>query len=287
MVELAIAFRVSRTVTNHQSRAQLVKPFVVCFALLFPCLAWADFDHGVWDDLLKRNVVLIDGGKASAVRYAALTTEHDVLRRYLASLSAVTKAAFDAWPKSERLAFLINAYNAFTVELILTEYPNIESIKDLGSLFRSPWKRSFFALFGVERNLDYVEHDLIRAEGAYEDPRIHFGIVCASIGCPALRNEAYAGDRLDEQLEDNARMFLSDRTRNRFDQKSGTLEVSKIFDWFAKDFSRGWKGYRSVAQFLAVHANQLADDPAERRLIAEQSVSIRFLDYDWKLNDAK
>jgi hypothetical protein len=274
-------------VTNHQSRTQLVKPLVVCFVLLFPCLAWADFDHGVWDGLLKRNVVLIEGGKASAVRYAGMAQEHDSLRTYLDSLSRVTPTVFDAWPKSEQLAFLINAYNAFTVELILTKYPNIDSIKDLGSLFRSPWKRNFFTLLGGERNLDYVEHDLIRAEGVYEDPRIHFAIVCASIGCPALRNEAYIRERLDSQLHDNARRFLSDRMRNRFDPESGTLEVSRIFDWFAKDFSRGWKGYRSVAQFLADYAEQLADDPADRRLIAEQKVPIRFLDYDWKLNDAK
>jgi len=264
-----------------------MKVLLVCVALSFPVVALADFDHQVWDGLLKRNVVLKEGGKASAVRYAGMAQEHGVLRAYLDSLSRVTRTTFDAWSKPEQLAFLINAYNALTVELILTKYPNIDSIKDLGGLFRSPWKRKFFTLLGVERSLDGIEHDLIRAEGVYEDPRIHFAIVCASIGCPALRNEAYTGDRLDKQLEDNARKFLSDRTRNRFDPKSGTLEVSRIFDWFAKDFSRGWKGYRSVTQFLAGYADQLADDPADRRLIAGQRVPIRFLDYDWKLNDAK
>lgn len=260
---------------------------LLLLAMSAPVGAWAGFDHSVWDGLLKRHVVPENDGKASAVRYAGMAQERDRLRGYLDSLSRVTRTEFDAWPKSEQLAFLIDAYNAFTVELILTEYPNIESIKDLGSLFRSPWKREFFTLFGGERNLDYIEHDLIRAEGAYENPRIHFAIVCASIGCPALRNEAYVGDRLDAQLQDNARKFLSDRTRNRFDLESGTLEVSKIFDWFAKDFSRGWKGYRSVAQFLADYAEQLADNPADQRMIAEQKVPIRFLDYDWRLNDAK
>lgn len=255
--------------------------------LLVPGVSWAGFDHTVWDGLLKRHVVLIDGGKASAVRYSAMAQERDVLRRYRDSLSGVSPSIFDAWPKSEQLAFLINAYNAFTVELVLIEYPNLKSIKDLGSLFRSPWKRKFFTLLGVERNLDNIEHDLIRAEGVYEDPRIHFAIVCASIGCPALRNEAYTGDRLDAQLRDNVRKFLSDRSRNRFDPASGKLDVSKIFDWFAKDFSRGWKGYRSVEQFLADYAEQLAVDPDERRMIAEQKVPIRFLDYDWRLNDVK
>ena len=264
-----------------------MKVLVVSVALLFPVVAIADFDHRVWDGLLKRNVAFSDDGKASAVRYAAIAKEHDVLRRYLSSLSRVTQAEFDAWPKSEQLAFLINAYNAFTVELILTKYPDLESIKDLGGLFSSPWKRKFFTLLGAERNLDNVEHDLIRADGVYEDPRIHFAIVCASVGCPAMRSEAYTGERLDGQLQDNARRFLSDRSRNRFDTASGTLEVSKVFDWFARDFSRGWKGYRSVAQFLASYAEQLADDPADRRSIVEQKAPIRFLDYDWKLNDAK
>jgi len=255
--------------------------------MLVPGTAWAEFDHSVWDGLLSRHVVLKDDGRATAVRYAGVAKEHDILRVYLNSLSRITQEEFDGWPKSEQLAFLINAYNAFTVELILTEYPNLDSIKDLGSLFRSPWKKKFFTLLGAERSLDNVEHDLIRADGAYEDPRIHFAIVCASIGCPALRNEAYTSNRLEAQLQDNVRKFLSDRSRNRFDPKSQTLEVSKIFDWFAQDFSRGWKGYQSVAQFLAGYAEQLADDPADRRLIAEQKASIRFLDYDWRLNDAK
>lgn len=264
-----------------------MKRLVLCLALLLPGLARADFDHRVWDGLLQRNVVLLSGGKASAVRYAAMAREHDALRGYLASLSRVPRSEFDAWPKPDRLAFLINAYNAFTVELILTKYPNLDSIKDLGGFFSSPWRRKFFTLFGEKRDLDYIEHDLIRADGVYDEPRIHFAVVCASVGCPALRNEAYTSVKLEEQLADNTRKFLSDRARNRYVAETQTLEVSKIFDWYGKDFSRGWKGYRSVAQFLADHAEQLADDPGTRRVVADRKAEIRFRDYDWRLNDAR
>ncbi|MGD8911013.1 MAG: DUF547 domain-containing protein, partial [Chromatiales bacterium] len=94
-----------------------------------------------------------------------------------------------------------NPYNAFTIELILTKYPGIESIKELGGLFRSPWKRRFFTLLGERRHLDNLEQDMIRAFGVFDEPRIHFALNCASIGCPMLRNEAYVAERLDLQLE--------------------------------------------------------------------------------------
>jgi hypothetical protein len=259
----------------------------LCLTLLMPSLAWAEFDHRIWDELLKRHVVLLDGGKASQVRYATLAKERALLRTYLEGLSRVTKAEFDAWPTSEQLAFLINAYNAFTVELVLTEYPEIDSIKRIGGWLSSPWKRKFFVLLGEQRSLDDIEHGLIRADGVYNEPRIHFAVVCASIGCPGLRDEAFAGKRLDAQLEDSTRKFLSDRTRNRFDRRTATLYVSRIFDWYQIDFTRGWRGYRSVPQFLAAYANALADGAADREMIEQQRAAIRFLEYDWKLNDVR
>jgi hypothetical protein len=252
--------------------------------LAAPALGF-EHQHADWDALLKRHVSWKAGGHESWVRYAGLKQDRAALQAYLGKLSAVPPSEFRGWGKSQQLAFLINAYNAFTVELILTRYPDLKSIRDVGSVISSPWKKKFFTLLGGERHLDNVEHDMIRAEGAYEDPRIHMAVNCASIGCPALRPEAYTGERLDAQLDDQVVRFVSDRTRNRYNSERNALEVSKIFDWYGKDFSKGHRGIDSVEGFLARYADQLADRPDERRLIRDRKVKVRFLDYDWALND--
>ena len=260
------------------------------FALALLCLppaASAAFDHGhaAWTVLLKRHVVLIDGGKASQVDYAGLAQERSALQTYLDSLSAVPRVQFDSWSKSQQLAFLINAYNAFTVELILGHYPDLKSIRDLGNIvFNSPWKQEFFTLFGARRYLDWIEHEVIRKPGAYDDPRIHFAVNCASVGCPMLREEAFVGEHLDAQLEQQTRRFLADRTRNRYEPKTATLVVSQIFDWYGEDFSAGYRGVGSLRQFLGSYADLLATTPAERAMLRRNLVGIDFIDYDWALN---
>jgi hypothetical protein len=205
----------------------------------------------------------------------------------------VSEAEFKGWPKPQQMAFLINAYNAYTVEKILTRYPDIRSIWDFGKVFGNPFKDRFFTLLGREGSLDRIEHETLRAKGAYDEPRVHFAVNCASVGCPMLREEAYVGDRLDAQLEEQARRFLSDRSRNRLDAK-GALEVSKIFDWFREDWQSGYRGFDgrtpaigSREQYFARYARLLADDPAQQKLIEDGKAAIVFLDYDWTLNDAK
>ena len=245
------------------------------------------FDHGhsAWSTLLKKHVVLLRGGQASQVRYAGFAADRAALKAYLDTLSAVTPAAFNAFGKPQQMAFLINAYNAFTVELILTKYPNLASIKDLGSLLSNPWKPKWVPLLGDKLSLDDIEHGNLRARGRFDDPRIHFAVNCASVGCPMLREEAFVPERLDAQLDEQALRFLSDRTRNRL--REGRLEVSKIFDWYGEDFRLGHRGIGSLAAFLARHADVLADAPADRERVRAQKAEISFLDYDWALNDAK
>jgi hypothetical protein len=254
-----------------------------------PCAAHAEFDHSHrnWNELLGRHVLVLEGGKASRVRYADFQKDRPALQRYLESLSAVKRAEFDGWSKSERLAFLINAYNAFTVELVLRNYPGIASIRDVGNVFVSAWRKRFFMLLGEGRYLDAIEHGLIRKPGAFDDPRIHFAVNCASVSCPMLREEAYVATRLDAQLEDQTVRFLSDRSRNRYDPGRQVLEVSKIFDWYREDFESGLQGIESREEFLAMHASLLADSVPHRQAIASGVVPIRFLEYDWTLNDAK
>ncbi|MBK8173738.1 MAG: DUF547 domain-containing protein [Rhodospirillales bacterium] len=247
----------------------------------------ADFDHhhAAWDALLRKHVVVSPDGTESRVDYQGFKAERSALDAYLAELSAISEADFDAWSRDERLAFLINAYNAFTIDLILTAYPNLHLIRDLGSLAASPWQHPFFTLLGARHSLDDIEHKMIRAPGAFDEPRVHFALVCASIGCPMLRNEAYTADHLDAQLEDGLRNFLADRSRNRFVPAPRSLEISRIFDWYGGDFSKGERGFTSVAATLGAYADLLADDPTARTAIRERRVPISFLDYDWDLND--
>ena len=245
-----------------------------------------DPSHAAWTVLLKKHVVPIQGGKSSKVRYAGMAIDRPALKAYLAALSSVGASAFDAFGKAQQMAFLINAYNAFTVELILTRYPKLASIKDLGSLVQSPWKQKFVPLLGSVVSLDGIEQDMLRARGRFDDPRIHFAVNCASIGCPPLREEAFVAERLDAQLDEQTLRFMSDRSRNRWSPANQQLEVSKIFDWYAEDFRLGHKGITSALALYARHADQLADDPADRERIRAQRVGVAFLDYDWKLNDA-
>jgi len=225
---------------------------VIALVLFFP-VAGFSFDHEAWNQLLRRNVVVLEGGKASQVRYDAMAKERAALQGYLAGLSRVGEPEFDAWPKAEQMAFLINAYNAFMVEKVLTRYPDIGSIWDFGKLFGNPFKDEFFTLLGRRASLDFIEHGVLRKR--YREPRIHFAVNCASVGCPMLREEAYAAARL----------------RNRY--AGGRLEVSKIFDWYKEDFEPREAYFARYAAALGAPSGRM---PTGRSLL--------FLDYDWSLN---
>lgn len=246
-----------------------------------------DHSHKAWDDLLKKHVRYIDNGNGSQVSYAGFMKDRAALKAVLDGYSSVTRAQFDGWSKPQQQAFLINAYNAFTIEKILRRYPEIKSIRDYGTVFGNPWKDKFFNLLGQPSYLDQIEHEILRKEGSYDDPRVHVAVVCASIGCPMLRDQAFTADRLEAQLEDAMRRFLSDRSRNRYNPQTRRLEVSRIFDWYGKDFEKGHKGYASVKGTLARYADLLADKPEDRALVKEQRAEVSFLDYDWGLNDVR
>lgn len=246
-------------------------------------LVLADFDHRSWDRLLKQNLAVLEQGKVTQVNYTAMMSEREQLRGYLDTLAAVPRAEFNSWGLDEQLAFLINAYNAWTVELILSEYPDIDSIRDIGFLPGAAWRRNIVSLFGEQVSLDDVEHDMIRGWGIYNEPRIHFAVNCAAVGCPALRPEAFSGTRLEQQLEESTRLFLSDSNRNYVEDNEA--HVSRIFDWYEEDFERGWLGVNSVGEFLARYEEALALREAEMAGLRNGSMRIRYLRYDWSLND--
>ncbi len=253
-----------------------------CLLLVVSEVQAGTFDHGTWDGLLKAHVRALEEGRASQVDYAGLAAKRNELKDYLHRLGEVKVAEFDSWSSSEQLAFLLNAYNAWTVELILGKFPDLQSIKDLGNFIQSPWKKKFIPLLGEIRSLDDIEHGLIRGSDRYKDPRIHFAANCASIGCPALRAEAYRGIDLERQLTEATAFFLGDRSRNRLNGR--VLEVSSIFKWYGDDFSKGWRSFSSLTGFFGGNAQALGLTEKEVQALATGEIKIEFLDYDWRLN---
>lgn len=241
--------------------------------------------HQPWQALLTQHVSPINDGHSSQVNYAGMKTDHAKLTAYLTALGKIDKQTFEQWPAPQQLSFLINAYNAWTVELILSTYPDIKSIKDLGSFFSSPWSKKFIPLLGETRSLDNIEHELIRGDNKYGDPRIHFAVNCASIGCPALREEAYTAEKLERQLEQQTVRFLSDKTRNRFNKAE--MELSSIFKWYQEDFSLGFRASDSLSAFILLYAESLGLTPEQQALLKAKKMDVDYLPYDWQLNVAR
>ena len=238
-----------------------MKQFILAlFLLALPAFAF-DHSHQVYDTILKKYVL---NGK---VDYKSLKNETN-LKLYLDSLSAISVAEYNGYSKEQKLAFLINAYNAFTIQLILDNYP-LKSIRNIGILPLAPWKKEFFKLLGEERSLGWIEHEKLRKD--FEEPRIHFAIVCASIGCPPLISEAYIPEKLESQFQSIKNNFLNDTSKNRYDVESNTLYLSSIFDWFKEDFTK--KG--SLIDFI---------QPSLKVKIGINP-KIKYTYYDWNLNE--
>ncbi len=239
-----------------------------------------DQQHTLWNDLLQKHVHMIQEARASQVDYKNF--DKPKLEKYLQSLSSLSRSQYQEFTREQKLVFLINAYNAFTVQLILDNYP-ISSIKKIGSIFSSPWKKKFVSLFGEKVSLDDIEHSMIRKDPLFQEPRIHFAVNCASIGCPALLHEAFRADNLEAQLEKVTRAFLKDRKRNRIE---GTkVMLSPIFDWYEEDFEKGWKGYRKVEDFVQSYKEALADTPEQLKILEGGKFTIAHTSYNWDLND--
>ena len=220
--------------------------------------------HEKWTALLQKNVSI--NGK---VNYKAMKADKVKLYEYLAILSKQKPGS--NWSKNEKLAFWINAYNAFTVKLIIDNYP-LKSIKDLNPTLsiifvNTVWDKKIFSIGGKKMSLNNIEHSILRK---MNEPRIHFTIVCASVSCPNLLNTAYQADIVDKQLNQAAIHFLSDKSKNIIDKSKPQL--SKIFDWFGGDFKvNGRSTIDFINQFTAIQIDKNAD--------------IGYLTYNWNLNE--
>lgn len=248
----------------------------VCFAGVFSFYAQAfDHSHKTFDQVLRSHVV--SAGSSTAVRYKQLKADPKALEGYLSSLSQVTREQYETFSRDEQLSFLINTYNAFTLKLIIDHYP-VKSIKDIGGLFSSPWKKDFFKLFGKPTHLDNVEHDMIRKQ--FDEPRIHFAVNCASKGCPPLAREAFVADRLDAQLDSVAVGFVKNTAFNQWDATKQKLHLSSIFKWYGSDFD---KKHKSHLHYVAAVLGLPAD---VQKKIDSGDLDVDYLDYDWNLNEA-
>lgn len=243
----------------------------------------AEFDqtYAGYEALLKRYVA--DG----RVDYKGLKTDTTALDLYLDSAAGVEEAHFNQWAEPERLAFLINLYNAATLKLIVDHYP-VKSIKDIGSIFKGPWAQPVVRLFGSAITLDNLEHGIVRKQ--YSEPRIHLALVCAAKGCPTLRSEAYTAEKLDAQLDDQSRRFLASPAGLRIDRGSKVVSFSSIFKWYGEDFVAGFsppsgfsgldKTERAVANFCSGFISASDGDH-----LKAGGYSVKYLDYDWSLNE--
>ena len=236
---------------------------ILLFLLSFSAFGF-DHDHTVLSKILSESLK-VDGAQ-TLVNYKQLKKTPRQLDAYLETLSSLKKSEYDRFTRDQKLALMINAYNAFTLKLMRDAWP-VKSIRDLGSLFTNPWKKEFFKLLGQERHLDWIEHEVIRKE--FNEPRIHFAVNCASIGCPTLRQEAFIASKLDSQLEEQAKIFLNDESKNTI--KNGKSYLSKIFEWYGDDFIKEEKN-------ILIVLNQWRDDKFQ------ESSKIDYLDYDWAAN---
>ncbi len=223
------------------------------------------FDHRAWTTLLSE---LVDD--QGFVCYTKLAEREAQLNAYLDELAT---ADIDRLSRYEQAALLINAYNAFTLRLML-DYPQVTSIRDIPAAKR--WKDARWMLAGELQSLDAIEHELLRVH--YADPRLHMVLVCASIGCPPLRAEAYQGSLLQAQLDDQSRRFLASERNARYDSNADTLWVSELLDWFRGDFGSSDADLQRFAQRYGPEA--------WRGQVREDS-RIRYLKYDWNVNQSQ
>lgn len=249
--------------------------WVLCLVLLAGGAPTAQSAFDPTYDLYAK-VLLAFVDENGRVDYPSLKVNPQNLKLCLDQWAEVTESEFQTWTRDEQLAFFLNLYNAQTLARILEHYPLL-SIRDIGHVFMGPWDQEVVRIFGDTKSLDYLEHVLIRKK--YEEPRVHFALVCAAMGCPPLRREPYIAEKLDAQLEDQVRIFMATPQKNRMDVEKKTVYLSLIFKWFDKDFL---KVSGDLLSFVEPYfsQNQAVD-------FKTGEYKIVFTDYDWTLNEKK
>lgn len=237
--------------------------------------AASDFSDEAWRQVLDEDTA------RAKVDYAAIKKSPARLNQFLEEVQAVSRKDYELWNRDQKIAFWVNTYNAAAVKVVIDHYPlkkrlgwkalayPAESIQQIPDV----WDRKVVKVLGRRLGLNEIENEILRKE--FSEPRIHFALVCASLGCPILRGEPYEARQLDSQLEDQVRQFLSDPNKFRYEQKSDKIYLSPIFKWFKQDF----KPRGGVKAFLK---NYLSEEMAGA---LSPRTKIEWLNYDWSLND--
>lgn len=234
------------------------KIIVATIAIAFTLASTAqNVDHAQWDALLKKYV-----SSTGKVNYKGFKADRPNLQKYLRVL--MSNPPKSTWSKNERKAYWMNAYNAFTIELIVKNYP-VKSIKDIAN--GKPWDLKFIKIGSKTYSLNDIEHNILRKY--YGDPRIHFGIVCASYSCPKLVNKAFTTENVNSTLSANARQFINDPKRNKI--TAGSAQISKLFEWFKDDFTKTG----TVKEYLNKYS----------KVKLTSSTKISYMTYNWSLNE--
>ncbi|NUO82833.1 DUF547 domain-containing protein [candidate division KSB1 bacterium] len=224
-------------------------------------------DHSLFTQVLRDHV------KAGAVNYKAIKAD----ARFPQYIAMLQKTNPETVPEQHRLAFWINAYNAFTIQYVLNKYPLKSLMNKLSyATGGGTFKTKFIELNGKKYSLNDIENDIIRPMG---DPRIHFALVCGAKSCPPLRSEAYEGERIGEQMDEQGRLFFSQADKNRFDFEKKEIYLSKIFDWFKDDFRKDGK---TELDFISRY---LPEEQARKLLANAATLKVKHTEYDWDLNE--
>jgi len=266
--------------------------FVLYLMFFSTHLIAQNFDHAIFDELLQIHV------KNGRVDYQGLKANQVKLTEYLKQLEQVNPNQFGQWPKNERMAFWINAYNAITIEGILRNYPiqwggliartrfPQNSIRQISGF----WDKVFVKVMGKNVTLNDIEHKILRKE--FCGPRIHFVIVCASIGCPILESRAFFAADLEQRLDQATRNFINDPTKVRLDRHENVIYLSSIFDWYKEDFSSSANGKKKFGSYKKAEIGVIEFvmkymPEADQNYIVQQQPKLKYLDYDWSLNEQK
>lgn len=276
-------------------------PAAVGFALLVAAAvgpgslpgARADGGGFAWDDYAKMLEAYVDD--TGMVYYRGLKADGAALATFARSLAELDRREYSRWSDEDKMAFWINAYNGLTLKVVVDNYPikptfpaELYHPKNSIRQIRGVWDEIAFNVMGAPMTLEEIEHGTLRKE--FDEPMIHMALVCAAMGCPPLRNEPYVGDRLAEQLADQARKFQADPTKFRIDRRRDDVYLSSIFDWFGEDFlkrygtSMKYAGHsKEERAVLNCISRYLAEE--DRAYLETADYDIEYVDYDWTLNE--
>jgi len=263
---------------------------ILALTMAIPSARADDFDYTDYGDMLSAFV-----NDRGMVDYRGVIANREKLDSFADSLATLPKATYAGWSDSDKIAFLINAYNGLTLIAIIDHYPIEPSgvsgiVYPDNSIRQIPgvWDKLTFNIMGEPWTLERIEHDTLRVD--FDAPRIHLALVCAAMGCPPLRNEPYAGDRLDSQLDDQADAFLSNPRKISIDRENGVVSLSSIFKWFGEDFIPSFgtddrftdhsRAERAVLHYIGIYLND-----ADREYLESGDYRVEYLPYDWSLNE--